>query len=161
MKSSSHQEAAARHAARRCAVQALYQWQLTALPPQEIVAQFHEDKALRRAAPEYFEALLQGVIAQVQELDEMLAGLLDRPVRDVTPVELAVLRIGAWELLYQPELPYRVVLNEAILLARSFGASQSYKYVNGVLDNLAQRVRDKEHTKPSPSQKNEKKSSDL
>jgi N utilization substance protein B len=131
-----------RSKARRCALQALYQWQVTGYPPSEIERQFLEEHGVSDAQPDYFSELLHGVVEQRAAIDEALARFADRPVEEIDPIERAILRLGAYELLYRREIPYRVVLNEAINLAKVFGAThKSYKYVNGVLDKLARQVR--------------------
>lgn len=134
----------ARSRARRCVVQALYQWQLTghdvgALDPQYFLS---EDEG--RIDGEYFDLLLREVLGHIDELDEYLAELVDRPIREVDPVERAVLRLGACELRFHPEIPFRVVINEAVEVAKLYGAEQGHKYVNGILDKLAMRLRGEE-----------------
>ena len=134
-----------RSAARRSALQALYQWQMTAQSPLDIERQFLQSEESGDALPEYFSVLLRGVTDHCQEIDHALSEFTDRPVVQIDPIERAILRLGAYELLYHWEVPYRVVLNEAINLAKRFGATlQSYKYVNGVLDKLAHKVRSAE-----------------
>jgi N utilization substance protein B len=131
-----------RSRARRAALQAIYQWQMTAEALEIIAAQFREDKSWKRIDDAYFCALLNGVPACVGELDEHLAPLLDRPIAQVDAIERAILRMGAFELSHREDIPWRVVIDECVELAREFGAEQSHKYVNGVLDNLARRTRD-------------------
>ena len=131
----------ARHQARRFAVQALYQWQTSQLPVEEIVLQFLTFDDIRRADQDYFKHLVFGTIESLTNIDSQLAPHLDRKVSEVSPVELAILRLGAFELLYCPELPYRVALNEAIELGKVYGADDSHKYANGVLDKLAKQTR--------------------
>ena len=131
-----------RSRARRAALQALYQWQMTAEALDTISAQFREDKSWRRVDEDMFSALLYGVPGNVETLDAHLAPLLDRPVAQLDPVERAILRMGAFELTYRDDIPWRVVINECVELAREFGAEQSHKYVNGILDSLARRTRD-------------------
>lgn len=131
-----------RSGARRCALQAVYQWQATGLSPAEIERQFIEEHGLDDAQPDYFAELLHGVVAQRAQIDEAIGRFADRPVEEIDPIERAILRIGAYELIYCREVPYRAVLNEAINLAKAFGATHtSYKYVNGVLDKLSHEVR--------------------
>lgn len=134
----------ARSRARRCVVQALYQWQLTghdvgALDPQYFISE--GDGAIDRP---YLESLLREVLDHIDELDEILEPLLDRPIREVDPVERAVLRLGACELRFHPEIPFRVIINEAVELAKLYGAEQGHKYVNGILDKLAAQLRGEE-----------------
>jgi len=131
-----------RSRARRAALQAIYQWQMTAQALEIISAQFREDKSWKRIDEELFSALLYGVAANVTALDEILQPILDRPVAQLDAVERAILRMGAFELTHREDIPWRVVINECVQLAREFGAEQSHKYVNGILDNLARRARD-------------------
>jgi len=152
-----------RSEARRYALLALYQWQLSAGNPAEIVRQFLDDpdwgaavaadllgeadKAPAEAATtarydvQLFSTLVRGVGEQADEIDDALRPLLDRAVTSLDPVERNILRIGTYELLYSPQLPVGVVINEAVNLAKEFGATEGHKYVNGVLDKLARRVR--------------------
>jgi N utilization substance protein B len=137
-----------RKLARRAALQALYQWQLAGQPPAEIERQFREEQDLARIDLEYFRELLHRVPETVGALDAALAPLLDRPLAQVDPVERAILRIGAFELAHRPEIPYRVVLNEAVELARVFGAEQGHRFVNAALDRLARVLRPHESRGP-------------
>lgn len=132
---------AARRKARRFVVQALYQWQLSGTVLADIEAQFRAANDMRKVDREYFHELLHGVPARLSELDGALSPCLDRPVAELSQVEKAILRLGAFELLARQEVPWRVVINEGIELARMFGAEDSFKYVNGVLDKLARRLR--------------------
>jgi transcription antitermination protein NusB len=137
MSEASHGIKGGRHKARRSAVQALYQWQLTRQPPAEIERDFLADPSLKDADLDYFHHLVREIPAHVPELDEQLAPHIDRGIAEIDPVERAILRLGAFELGFHPEIPYRVVLNEAIELAKTFGAEQGHKYVNAVLDRVA------------------------
>jgi N utilization substance protein B len=139
-----------RRRARRTALQALYQWQATGQDPGEIERQFIEEQDLARVDLEYFHELLHRVPALADELDPLLAPVLDRPLAQVDPVERAVLRIGVYELRHRPEVPYRVILNEAIELARVFGGEQGHRFVNAALDRLAGQLRAPEVRGPSP-----------
>lgn len=132
--------------ARRCAAQAIYQWQLTAQSPSNIIAHFIADQDLLKADSAYFHELTQQIPAQVQQIDAALQPFLDRPLAQVDPVEQAILRLGGYELLQRPDIAYRIIINEAVELAKLFGAEQGYRFVNGVLDKLAQRVRGAECT---------------
>ncbi len=127
--------------ARQAAIQALYQWQLTGQPPEEIERDFISDSELSGVDVEYFRHLVAEVPRRAQELDRHLGPCLDRELREVDPVERAILRVGAFEFESHPEIPYRVVINEAVELAKTFGAEQGHKYVNAVLDRLAARLR--------------------
>ncbi|MFC1665716.1 transcription antitermination factor NusB [Pseudomonadota bacterium] len=138
-----------RHKARRAAVQALYQWDLTEQDPDQIESHFISEHNLTGADSEYFNALVRQVPLYHQELDSNIAPCLDREMENVDPVEKAILRIAAYELEYQKEIPYRVVLDEAIKLSKAFGSDQGYKFVNGVLDKLALVLRSEENADKS------------
>jgi len=132
----------ARVRARRSAVQALYQWAMSAMPIQDVINEFiNERTELKKADTEYFKEILLGATRESENLDKQLIPLLDRTLDELDPVEKAILQIGLYELTFHPELPYKVVLNEAVDLAKMFGAEQSYKYINGVLDKAAQKIR--------------------
>ena len=133
-----------RHRARRSAIQALYQWQLTRQPPHEIESHFLADDTLEACDLDYFRHLLREIPARLAELDGHLTPHADREIAEIDPVERAILRLGAFELECHPEIPYRVVLNEAVELAKTFGAEHGHKYVNAVLDRLAFRLRPQE-----------------
>ncbi len=124
-----------RHHAREFAVQALYQWLLNHQPITDLVKQMRELEGWGDLD------LLQGTIAHAEVLDEQLKRYVDRPVAALSPVEHAVLLLGAEELIHHPEVPYRVVINEAVELAKTFGGTDGHKYVNGVMDKLAIEVR--------------------
>jgi N utilization substance protein B len=132
---------AARRKARRFVMQAMYQWQLTGHDVADIEVQFRRDNDMRKVDREYFHALLHGIPARVDVLDEALQPLLDRKLEELSQVEKAILRLGAYELMDRIDVPYRVVINEGIELAKMFGADDSFKYVNGVLDKLARTAR--------------------
>ncbi|NOS87699.1 MAG: transcription antitermination factor NusB [Methylococcaceae bacterium] len=131
----------ARTNARKAAVQALYQWQMTGQSLVEIERQFLEEQRLKDAQKSYFTELFHGVPKHLSAIDEALTEFVDRPVDTIDPVERAILRIGTYELLHRLDMPYRVVLNEGINLAKDFGADGSHKYVNGILDKIALKVR--------------------
>lgn len=127
---------------RRVTVQALYQWLVNETPPETLLKQFREqDEGLGRADPVYFEELLKGAVAEAVSLTMEIAPQLDRPLNQLDPVEHAVLLLGAYELKYKPEVPWKVVVNESVNLAKVFGAEDGYKFVNGVLDKLARALR--------------------
>jgi N utilization substance protein B len=135
----------ARIKARRSAVQALYQWHMTKIPMTDVIAEFEDEQArIKKVDIDYFRELLQGTAKRSDELDEQLAPLLDRKPNELDPVERAVLHIGLYELLTHEELPWRVVINESVELAKMFGAEQSHKFINGVLDKAAHQIRIKE-----------------
>lgn len=127
--------------ARKMALQALYQWHMSGHELFEIETQFRVVTNMDKVDGEYFCRLLYGIPERLKILEENFVPFLDRPIHGLNPIELTVLRLGAFELLYCPELPYRVVLDEAISLTKAFGSQDGYKYVNGVLNNLAQQVR--------------------
>jgi N utilization substance protein B len=131
----------ARSKARRCALQAIYQWQVGGQAIAEVEAQFLAEQDLAQADVAYFSELVQCVPAHTAELDAHMAPYLDRPVGELDPVELAILRIGICELAFHPEIPFRVVINEAVELSKVFGAEQSYRYINGVMDKVARDLR--------------------
>lgn len=124
----------ARSRARRRALQALYAWQVSGTAIPQVIHQFQHEQDMEVADLEYFEALVRGVAEHRGALDERLAGFLDRGIEQVDPIERAVLRIAAFELLHRLDVPYRVVLNEAIEIAKRFGSDHGHTYVNGVLD---------------------------
>ncbi len=127
--------------ARRLALQALYQWFMSGCELNEIEAQFRTAKNMSKVDTEYFCRLLYGVPNYISGLEESITPFLDRPIQQLNPIELTVLRIGAFELMHSPEVPYRAVLDEAISLAKEYGSQDGYRYVNGVLNNLARKVR--------------------
>ncbi|HEY8159634.1 MAG TPA: transcription antitermination factor NusB [Methylobacter sp.] len=131
----------ARTNARKAAVQALYQWQMAGQNLSEIERQFLEEERLKDAQKSYFAELFYGVPKNLEAIDQALSEFVDRPVDTIDPVERAILRIGVYELLHRLDMPYRVVLNEGINLAKYFGADGSHKYVNGILDKVAQQKR--------------------
>jgi N utilization substance protein B len=127
----------ARSRARRRALQAIYAWQLSGGNANGIIAQFAHEQAHEVADLAYFEDLVRGVIQHTGELDGALAEFVDRGVDQVDPVERAALRIAAYELRHRLDVPYRVVLNEAIDSTKRFGSEHGHTYVNGVLDHAA------------------------
>lgn len=132
----------ARRKSRRLAMQALYQWQLTDQLPKDILAQFQEEEEIESADPDYFRELLLEVTGRQAELDAAVEPYIDRKtMAEVDPVERAILRIAVYELAHRLDVPYRVVVNEAIELTKKFGADQAHRFVNGVLDRLAQELR--------------------
>ena len=131
----------ARSRARRRALQAVYAWQLSGTGVREVIAQFAHEQAKEPADLEYFEDLVRGVDQHQEDLDHALGPFLDRDVEQVDPVERAALRIAAYELRHRPDVPYRVVINEGVELAKRFGATDGHKYVNGILDKVARKQR--------------------
>ncbi len=132
---------AKRRKARHYALQGLYQWHMAAAPTRDIEAEVRTDYDFSVVDLEYFQALLHGVAAAAEELDALFEPLLDRKLSELDPIERALLRMGTFELRERIDVPYRVVINEAVALARKFGAADSYKYINGVLDRAARQLR--------------------
>lgn len=130
-----------RHRARELALQGVYQWRVTAGEVAQIEKQIHAEKNLGRYDKELFSKLLRGTLSQHASLEALLAPHLDRPLAELSTVEFSVLLLGAFELSQHPEVPYKVVINEAVELAKTFGGTDGHKYVNGVLDKLAAQVR--------------------
>ena len=131
----------ARSLARQRAMQALYQWQMTGQNPLDIERQFMEEQDMKKVELKYFQELLHQIPKCLNELDALSGAVLDRSIEQVDPVERAILRIGTYELKHRIDIPYRVVINEAVELAKVFGAEQGHKYINGILDKVAQKVR--------------------
>lgn len=131
----------ARSRARRRALQALYAWQMSGSHMNAVIEQFRHEQDMEVADLEYFEDLLHGVESNVAALDESLKPYVDREVEQIDPIERAALRLAAYELKYRPDVPYRVVINEAIEVTKRFGADHGHSYVNGVLDKLAGQLR--------------------
>ena len=134
----------ARRRAREFALQGLYEWQLNPGDTGAVDAHVRENEDFTRCDRGHYDALLHGCIDQVAELDAALIQFLDRPVNELSPVEHAVLWIGAYELKHCLDVPYKVAINEAVELAKSFGGTDGHKYVNGVLDHLAPVMRPQE-----------------
>jgi len=130
-------QTAARALARRLAVQALYRWQLNPSTWQDLASEFSLDADMARADGEYFRALVQQAIEQHEQLDLAMAPFLDRAAARLDPLEHAVLLVASVELQHRPQLPFRVVIDEAVGLARRFGATDGHKFINGVLDRAA------------------------
>jgi N utilization substance protein B len=122
-------------------MQALYQWQMTGQDLGLIDAQFLAEEDMSKADVGYFQELLHQVLRQTPTLNESLAPFLDRPPEQVDPVERAILWIAVYELLFRPDVPYRVVINEAVELAKKFGAEQGHRFINGVLDKVSRGLR--------------------
>jgi len=137
MKHPAHQRARAR----RFAMQALYQWDLSGVDIGEIRTQFLEDEDFSRADTGYFRKVLKEVTKNTEIIDKNISDIIDRPLEQLDPVERAVLRIGVCELLSHPDIPYRVTINEAVNLTKKFGAEQGHAFVNGVLDRAAHVIR--------------------
>ena len=133
--------AAERRKARHYGMQALYQWHMAGAAVSDIEAEFRTDYDFSHVDLEYFQSLLHKIPACLDELDEALEPLLDRKLKDLDPIELTLLRMGMYELIWRIDVPYKVVINEEVALAKKFGATDSHKYVNGVLDKAARQLR--------------------
>jgi N utilization substance protein B len=140
--------ARARSQARRCVMQALYQWQLTQQSFSEILAQFLERDEYKTADGKYFHELLSGAIEQHAVLSAKVGEFADRPWVQMDPIERAVLLLGMYELINRLDVPYRVVVNEAVELTKQFGATDGYKYINALLDRAARDIRAGERQQP-------------
>ena len=130
-----------RHKARQHALQGLYQWQVAGQDVGDIVNQFLADEEMGSFDVPYFRDLMGGVPSQLDVIDEKIQPLLDRDINQVDLVERAILRLGVYEMMQHPEIPFRVVINESVELAKIFGAEQGHRYVNGILDKLAPSLR--------------------
>lgn len=122
-------------------MQALYQWLMAAAPPREIESQFREEYDFSHVDLEYFQALVHGIPECADELDDTFKPFLDRDLDELDPIERTLLRMGTYELAHREDVPYKVVINEAVALTKKFGATDGHKYINGVLDNVARRLR--------------------
>ena len=136
--------AAERRKARHYAMQALYQWYMANAALTDIEAEFRAEYDFATVDLEYFQDLLHGVPAHVDELEAVFEPLLDRKLDELDPIERSLLRMGIFELRDRVDVPYKVVINEAVALAKKFGASESHKYINGVLDRAARQLREAE-----------------
>ncbi len=130
-----------RHRARELALQGIYEWRLSGQSATQIEKATRAERSLGRYDEGLFAQLLQGVIAKHEALSEQITPLLDRKLEELSPVEYSALLLGAFELIHHPEVPYRVVINEAVELTKTFGGAEGHKFVNGVLDKLAAQVR--------------------
>lgn len=134
----------ARHKARRLALQALYQWDMAGNSIVAIEQEFLINNDMKKIDSDFFHELIHQIPAHLDHIQQQIIPFLDRDLKDLTPIELATLRIGVYELCYRPDIPYKVVINEALELAKIFGAEDGYKYVNGILDRVAHAVRKEE-----------------
>jgi len=130
-----------RSLARRYAMQSIFQWQLKGQDEDLVDLHFIVEKDRNKIDRPYFEELVHQVIERVATLDDEISPLLDRPILELDPVERAVLRLGTYEFMCKLDVPYRVVINEAVELCKRYGAENSHKYINGVLDKLAKKLR--------------------
>lgn len=149
-------DARARHSARRMAMQALYQWSIAGGTPRSIYRQYSQQSTRCKSATKpdlkYFSVLLRGVIKSSDVLDEKINAVSDLDIKRLDNVEMALLRIGAFELMEQPELPFRVIIDETIKIAKEFGATSSFRYVNAVMDKLSSQLRPESSSEKSSSE---------
>lgn len=134
-----------RKKARQLAMQALYQWYFSRLSAQELILQFLDEVDINKIEVDYFTDALNHVVANKEKIDQTLSEYLDRDIDELNPVELAILRLAMYELIYRLDIPYRVVINEAVQLGKDFGSADGYKYINGVLDAAGKKLRAVEH----------------
>lgn len=134
----------ARRKAREFALQGLYQWIVTKHELPYIEAQFMAEKKIKKTDVTYFQELLHEIPKNISHIDSIFSPLLDREIGQINPVELTILRMGTYELLYRLDIPAPIVINEAVELGKTFGADGSFKYINGVLDKLSKKVRQSE-----------------
>jgi N utilization substance protein B len=134
----------ARRRAREFALQGLYQWQLAGTDPATIARQLADARGFDKIDAGYFKVLLEGVVASAPELERAITPHLDREFARLSPVERGILLLAGFELAHQPEVPFRAVINEAVELAKEYGGTDGHKFVNGVLDKLAARLRQAE-----------------
>jgi len=131
----------ARHNARRYLVQAMYQWQVAHTPVNDLEHEFLRYHIEKKADLEFFKELLHGIPKHQQEIDAEMQPFLARSLSEIDPIELAVLRVAIYELIKRPDIPYRVIINEALQLTKKFGSIEGYKFVNGILDRIAKKNR--------------------
>jgi len=131
----------ARRHARQYALQALYQWQLSDTPIKEIELDFLVNYIKQKTDLDYFKELIHQIPRQHDELDQHMIPFLSRPIKELDPIELAILRLAIYELANRIDIPYRVAINEALELNKKFGSVEGYKFVNGVLDQVARKLR--------------------
>lgn len=131
----------ARRKARYYALQAMYQWQLSETPLNELEADFLVNQIKGKTDVQLFKELIHAIPKHLDELDEQMIPFLKRPLNELDPIELAILRLGIYELIFRLDIPYRVSINESLELAKQFGSVEGFKFVNGILDQVAHRVR--------------------
>lgn len=132
---------ATRRCSRKLAMQGLYQWRVAGGTVEAIEAHLRDGKEFAKTDQDFFSDLLRGALANSAELEQQIQPCLDRPLKELSPVEFAILLLGTYELAGHPEIPYRAVINEAVELAKIYGGTDGHKYVNGVLDKLAAKLR--------------------
>lgn len=131
----------ARHNARRYALQAIYQWQVADTALVDLEFEFLRNQIERKTDLEYFKEIIHGVHKMHPQLDAEMQPFLARSIKEIDPIELAVLRIAIYEILQRPDIPYRVIINEALELTKKFGSIEGYKFVNGLLDRIVKKNR--------------------
>lgn len=134
----------ARRNARHYALQAMYQWQLSGAPINEIENEFLLHQIKKKTDLEFFKELIHSVPKQFDELDELMSPFLNRSIEELDPIELAILRLGIYELKNRLDIPYRVVINESLEMTKKFGSIEGFKFVNGILDQVARKLRSHE-----------------
>jgi len=135
------QKPSTRKKARRYAVQGIYQWHMSGNQIKDIEQQFLETINAKKVDIEYFQEILLNTLTDIAQIDELIIPVLDRDIEEVNPVELAIIRLACYELKARLDVPYRVVINEALELTKTFGAQDGHKFVNGILDKLAKETR--------------------
>ena len=133
--------AGSRKIAREFTLQGVYAWLVGGADVTLIITNLKDDEQFKRADETFFRTLIHGVIKEEDMLSSRISPLLDRPLAELSPIERGILLIGAYELLHCPDVPWRVAINEGVELAKKFGGTDGHKYINGVLDKLAQDVR--------------------
>ena len=141
MSGENHVPTSRRGLARRLTVQALYQWLVNETQPERMLQQFRDEDSMGRADVDYFKSLLHGCVRESGLLTDTFSEYLDRALEQLDPVERAVLMLGTYELMFCPDVPWKVVVNESVNQAKMFGAEESFKFINGVLDKVARTVR--------------------
>jgi len=134
----------ARHNARRFALQAMYQWHLTGANVVDIENEFLLHHISKKVDVDYFKNLIHGVTKHQHEIDQQITPFLNRSLKEIDPIELSVLRMAIFELLKHNDIPYRVIINEALELTKKFGSVDGYKFINGILDRAAKKIRTNE-----------------
>ena len=137
----SNESISGKRRARKLALQSLYQWLMAGTVLTDIEAQFSAANNMDKVDVEYYRRLINGIPKELSVIEEALKPFLDRPIVSLNPIELTILRLCTFELFHCPEIPYRVILDESVSLAKAFGSQDGHKYVNGVLHNLAQIAR--------------------
>ena len=130
-----------RRRARECAVQALYSWAVSQNSPEIVELNFMTEQDMKGVDTPYFRKLFRQTVENVETVERIMQGYLDRGLEELDPIEKAILRLAVYELQFEVDVPYKVVINEAIEVAKVFGADESHKYINGVLDKIAPLVR--------------------